>query len=126
MTRISGALIALMLAATLPVPAMAANPVPTRPGKCVATSIKELGPRLQGMPGTGSGIVYGNGIYGVSYDQIPEVDHSKIGDKVELCLVSLPENCPKGDDRGKIYAAFNLRSHEYWELPDAEHSCGGA
>jgi len=23
-------------------------------------------------------------------------------------------------------AAFNLRTNEFWELPDAEHMCGGA
>jgi hypothetical protein len=48
------------------------------------------------------------------------------GDKVKLCLVSLPEDCPPGDDRGKIYRATNLRTGESWEAPDSQHSCGGA
>jgi hypothetical protein len=41
-------------------------------------------------------------------------------------LVSIPKGCPKGDHRGKIYKATNLRTHGQWTLPDAEHSCGGA
>ena len=39
---------------------------------------------------------------------------------------SVPENCPPGDDRGKIYKATNLRTNESWEAPDSQHSCGGA
>lgn len=126
MTRISGLLVAALMAASLPLPAMAADKVPTKPGRCVATSIKEITSRLEGMADSGSAIIYANGIYGVSYEMVPEIEHSKVGDKIELCLVSLPENCPKGDDRGKIYAAFNLRTQAFWELPDAEHMCGGA
>ena len=126
MTRISGVLIALALVAGLPLPALAADKAPTKPGHCVATSIKEITSRLEGMADSGSAIVYANGIYGVSYDMIPEIEHSKVGDKVELCLVSLPQDCPKGDDRGKIYAALNFRTESNWELPDAEHMCGGA
>lgn len=126
MTRIPAVLAALMLLGTMPVPALAADRVPTKPGRCVATSIKEITSRLEGAPDSGSAIIYANGIYGVSYDMIPEITKSKVGDKVELCLVSLPEDCPKGDDRGKIYAAFNFRNQSYWELPDAEHMCGGA
>jgi hypothetical protein len=126
MTRISAVLAGLMLLATVPLPALAADKVPTRPGHCVPTSIKEITSRLEGAPDSGSAIVYANGIYGVSYDMIPEIGHAKVGDKVTLCLVSLPQDCPKGDERGKIYAAFNLRTEEFWELPDAEHMCGGA
>jgi hypothetical protein len=49
-----------------------------------------------------------------------------VGDKVELCLVALPEDCPPGDDRGKLYAATNERTGESWEMLDAVHMCGGA
>jgi hypothetical protein len=45
---------------------------------------------------------------------------------VRMCLVSLPQDCPKGDERGKIYRTRNLRTKKSWKLPDAEHSCGGA
>jgi hypothetical protein len=49
-----------------------------------------------------------------------------MGDRVRMCFVSTPLNCPKGDDRGKIYNSTNLRTHKNWRLPDSEHSCGGA
>jgi hypothetical protein len=45
---------------------------------------------------------------------------------VLLCLVSIPKNCPAGDERGKIYSATNLNTTAYWLLPDAQHGCGGA
>jgi hypothetical protein len=126
MTRISGVLVGLLLLASVPLPAAAADKAPTKPGQCVATSIKEITSRLEGAPDSGSAIVYADGIYGVSYDMIAQITHSKVGDKVTLCLASLPQDCPKGDERGKVYAAFNLRTQEFWELPDAEHMCGGA
>jgi hypothetical protein len=45
---------------------------------------------------------------------------------VRICLVSLPQNCPPGDTRGRIYKTTNLRTRQSWTLPDSEHSCGGA
>lgn len=96
--------------------------------QCVTTRIKQLGSRLEGQPESQSGseVIYANGIFGVSYELVPALQHSRVGDPVRLCLISLPEDCPKGDDRGKIYAAKNLRTGARWELPDAEHMCGGA
>ena len=86
-------------------------------GKFVAGDPKEVG----------SAIEYANGVYGVSYDYVPAISaRSRVGDPVRLCLISKYVNCPKGDDRGKTYAAVNLRTGEKWALPDAEHVCGGA
>ena len=86
-------------------------------GKFVPDSPKEVG----------TAINYANGIYGVSYDYIPAISaRSRVGDPIRLCLVSQYVNCPKGDDRGKFYSAVNLRTHETWVLPNAEHICGGA
>jgi len=113
------------IAMALQAPAMAAS-VPRKLDTCVATTIKEIGTRLEGVADSGSAVVYGNGIYGVSYDEIASIKHAKVGDKVELCLVSIPGDCPAGDTRGKAYAAVDLRTQEYWELLDAEHMCGGA
>ena len=96
------------------------------------TRVKEVTNRLvdgttnRPIPGSGSAIVYKNGGYQVSYDQIRAVDRSRRGDKVRLCLVSIPKHCPPGDNRGKIYRATNLRTHGVWTLPDSEHRCGGA
>jgi len=99
---------------------------PKKVGDCVQTQIASLGSRLEGAPGSGSAIGYANGVVGVSYDIVEAVRRSRIGDKVTLCLVSVPEGCPKGDARGKIYSAVNARTGQGWSLPDAEHMCGGA
>jgi hypothetical protein len=102
-----------------------ADALPTEVGECSETTIEDIGYRL-GDPDTGSAISYANGGSQVSYDTIPEIHRSRVGDPVKLCLVSLPEDCPPGDDRGKVYSASNLRTGESWEAPDSQHSCGGA
>jgi hypothetical protein len=102
-----------------------AGPLPAVIGACSETTIQDIGYRL-GTPDSGSAISYANGGVGVSYDAIPAIHNSQIGDPVSLCLVFVPDDCPPGDDRGKIYRATNLRTGESWELPDSAHSCGGA
>ena len=94
--------------------------------QCVKTRINELGSRLENMPDSGSAVRYENGIYGVSYDMVPAVRASRVGDPVIVCLVAIPRGCPKDDDRGRRYSARNLRTGGKWTLPDAEHMCGGA
>lgn len=94
--------------------------------QCVKTRISELGSRLENMPDSGSAVTYENGLYGVSYELVPAVRASRIGDPVIVCLVSIPRGCPKDDNRGKRYSAQNLRTGGKWTLPDAEHMCGGA
>jgi hypothetical protein len=113
------------LATVAPVQDGNADPLPTKIGACSTTTITDIGYRLD-TADSGSAIVYANGGGQVSYDTIPEIHRSRIGDAVKLCLVSLPEDCPPGDDRGKIYSATNLRTGEAWEAPDSQHSCGGA
>jgi hypothetical protein len=71
-------------------------------------------------------VEFANGLYQVSYDQVTAINQSRRGDPVFVCLMSLPQHCPPGDDRGKLYTATNLRSEESWTLPDSEHGCGGA
>jgi hypothetical protein len=100
-------------------------------GECVTTTVKLIGYRLStaggnAVSGSGSSITYTNGISQVSYEQLPGIDTSEIGDKVKLCLVSLPKNCPPGDSRGKFYSANNLRTNLSWTAYDSEHLCGGA
>ena len=108
--------------------------LPTRLGQCVVTSITELRDRFGGKltfispedgfdPGTA--IRYANGGYQVSYYKETVIVRSKIGDKVKMCLVEIPKNCPPGDDRGRVYNTKNLRTGEAWSLPDAQHECGG-
>ena len=121
----------LSLAGALALPAAAAG-LPTKVGQCVDTTIKGVGNRLEDgatnkpMPGSGSAISFANGGYQVSYEQVPAVDSSRPGDPVRMCLASIPQGCPPGDDRGREYKTTNLRTHRSWNLPDAEHSCGGA
>ncbi len=108
------------------------NSIPMIIGECVKTTILRIETRLidastgQEIQGSGSAIEYGNGIYGVSYETVVEIENSKVGDQVNLCLVSIPEDCPPGDDRGKVYKAVNLQTGESWSIPDSEHFCGGA
>ena len=128
-----------LLAAFLLPPALpaAASPLPRRVGACSRTTVKEILYRLGStdangvvipVPGSGSAIAYTNGGYQVSYDMVPAIHRSREGDSVELCLTSVPDcrQAPRGDLRGRIYRARNLRTSESWTLPDSQHSCGGA
>ena len=108
------------------VDAAAAAGLPQRVGQCVETRVKEIANRLENSPGSGSAISFVNGGYQVSYDQVPEVDRSRVGDRVRMCLVSIPQDCPPGDKRGREYRTTNKRTGLSWTLPDAQHVCGGA
>ena len=100
--------------------------LPQRVGECSDTTVQWIGTRLEGIPDSGSAIEYANGGTQVSYEMIPGIEQSQVGDSVRLCLESIPADCPPGDDRGRIYRAANLRTHQSWRAMDSEHSCGGA
>ncbi len=100
--------------------------LPTTPGDCSLTTISQIGTRLDNTPGSGSEVGETNGAGQVSYDTIAAIDRSRVGDAALVCLVSLPQNCPAGDDRGKVYAVGNLRTLGGWSQSDSEHDCGGA
>jgi hypothetical protein len=97
-----------------------------RVGDCVNTKIKEIGTRLMNTSGSGSAIVFENGGFQVSYDTVPAIEKSRVGDPVRMCLESIPQNCPIGDDRGRVYHVTNLRTYQSWSRADASHMCGGA
>ncbi len=105
---------------------------PAKVGQCVSTQIAKIGTRLvdgitgESFPDSGSQIEYMNGVSQVSYETIPEIERSHINDPITLCLISLPQNCPPGDNRGKQYSAKNMRTGETWTLSDSQHGCGGA
>jgi hypothetical protein len=103
-----------------------AEPLPVKVGQCTNTMIKDIGSRLENMPDSGDAVSYANGGSQVSYDTIKGLKGSRPGDPVRLCLKSLPQDCPPGDERGKNYRATNLRIHSSWEAFDSEHMCGGA
>jgi len=121
-------ILAVTIAAALGavMPAAFADPLPTQVGQCTQTTIARIEYRLQGMPQSGSAVSFANRGYQVSYDTVPAIVHSRAGDPVRMCLVKVPRGCPPGDSRGREYTTTNLRTHESWTLPDAEHSCGGA
>jgi hypothetical protein len=128
MTRFLAAVTALALAvpALAQVPSYTEGPVPKKVGQCVATRISALSSRIENVPDSGSGVSHVNGLWQVSCDIIPGLVTARVGDSVKICLKSIPEDCPKGGDRGKIYSATDLRTKKSWEAPDAQHSCGGA
>jgi hypothetical protein len=105
---------------------VAASAAPTNVGDCNETTVALVGPRLEGVPDSGSAIQYANGLGQVSYDIVPGIANSQVGDTVNVCLVSAPENCPPGDNRGRVYSATNARTGETWSAPDSQHMCGGA
>jgi hypothetical protein len=121
--------LASALTFTMPV---LANGLPRHVGQCRLTKVKEIEARLmdgvtdQPILGSGSVIEFANGGYQVSYQLEKAVDRSRSGDRVKMCLVSIPKGCPPGDDRGRMYRTTNLRTHGSWTLPDSEHMCGGA
>lgn len=100
--------------------------LPRYVGACSLTTVTQVTTRLDGIAGSGSDVREANGAAEVSYDQIPASDASRRGDPALVCLVSLPSNCPPGDDRGKTYAVADLRTLGAWSAPDSEHMCGGA
>nr|WP_318655115.1 hypothetical protein [Methylocapsa sp. RX1] len=85
-------------------------------GDCAITTIIGISARLAGTSAydTGSVVVYANGVSGVSYEYVPTLHASRIGDEVKLCLVSILKNCPMSDDRGHEYQATNLRTGKHW------------
>lgn len=108
--------------------------IPTRVAQCTVTKIvaittrfgEELKPPANDMDSSGSAVGYANEGRQISYSYIAPLAKSRIGDEVLVCLVSIPKDCPPGDDRGKVYSATNLRTKGSWLLPDAQHMCGGA
>lgn len=113
-----------------------------RPGDCVDTKIVGKHTRFEGaVPGKNGGEVfvalanqvnlYLTAIPQLSPDSNPDAYMARtkdfaIGDRVRLCLVSLPEDCPPGDDRGKIYSVTNSKNQLSFTGVDAWHRCGGA
>ncbi|HEY0311713.1 MAG TPA: lysozyme inhibitor LprI family protein [Allosphingosinicella sp.] len=100
-----------------------------RVGQCETTRIQSIGPRLQrteGDPPSGTSVTLTDGVSVVSYDRIAAIISSHVGDPALVCLMSVPQGCPPGDARGRVYRVTNLRTRRQWQLPDAEHECGGA
>ncbi len=78
------------------------------------------------VPGSGVTLIFKNGLMLVGYDTPLPVESQKPGDRVKVCLVEVPANCPPGDTRGKVYRVLDPRLGQSYTLPDAMHTCGGA
>lgn len=102
--------------------------LPTIIGQCSRTTIDDIGGRLMSDSNFSSGtsVSFSNGGYQVSYESESAIISSHVGDPVTMCLESIPENCPPGDERGKIYKTTNDRTGLSWTLADSQHGCGGA
>jgi len=108
--------------------------LPKRVGQCTITKIASIStrfgqvlkPPLEKFDSSGSQVEYANRGLQVSYDYVPALHDSRIGDAVLVCLISLPKDCPPGDERGKFYSGTNLRTKGSWTMPDSQHMCGGA
>ena len=113
-----------------PFSAEAAN-LPNRVGECVETKIEQITDRFGESLSKddyirGAAVKFRNNGRQISYDKESAIARSKTGDRVKMCLVEIPKDCPRGDHRGRIYKTVNLRTGETWTLPDSQHSCGGA
>jgi len=129
----TAAALALILAASNVAEAQRGPRAPVlRLGTCARTTIAEVTQRLQDgetgrvIPDSGSAVTFANGLSQVSYDQVAPLNQSRRGDPVFVCLIALPQDCPPGDERGKVYTTTNLRTQDSWTLPDSAHGCGGA
>lgn len=129
------ALVTKLVATKAAQPGAAAHEDSTKPpqklAQCVRTRIKDATTRF-GNPlpdthaDTGISIGYENGGYIYSYDRGSNFDGIARGQPVVLCLMSIPRDCPAGDDRGRIYYTLDLATRQSWVSGDSEHGCGGA
>ena len=105
--------------------------LPAKMGECVITRIDAVYPRAgDGSPvkpedfDGGTSLDFTNGGHQVSYKREEAVIASRPGDRVTLCLVSVPHRCPPGVEDGRGYFTTNHRTHKSWAMFDSQHECG--
>ncbi len=88
--------------------------LPKTVGACGRTFFVVISDRFGGDPkapdAAGTATLLGNGSYLVTYGSDATLIASRPGDPVLECLVSIPEDCPLGDERGREYDVTNLRT----------------
>jgi hypothetical protein len=107
--------------------------LPGKVGECADTTItsitdrygEDLSPRAKKGADPGTIVRFSNSGVQVSLRRENSIVHSQIFDKVNMCLVEIPKECPK-DIRGRIYKTTNLRTKESWNLANDIKNCGGA
>jgi hypothetical protein len=109
--------------------------LPGKVGECADTTITSITDRFGAdltPPGSKKGadkgtiVRFSNSGVQVSLEKEKTIGRSQVFDKVNMCLVSIPKDCPAGDVRGRVYKTTNLRTGESWNLANDVRSCGGA
>jgi hypothetical protein len=107
--------------------------MPGKVGECADTTItsitdrygEDLAPRPKNGADPGTIVRFSNSGAQVSMHRENSVVHSQVFDKVNMCLVQVPADCPN-DIRGRVYRTTNLRTKESWSLANDVKSCGGS
>jgi hypothetical protein len=107
--------------------------LPGKVGDCAETTItsitdrygEDLAPRAKKGTDPGTIVRFSNSGVQVSMSRENSIAHSQVFDKVNMCLVEVPKNCPD-DIHGRVYRTTNLRTKESWSLANDVRSCGGA
>lgn len=107
--------------------------LPAKVGECADTTITSITDRFGAdlMPagskkGSDAGTIVRFSNSGVQVSLVKEqaIARSQIFDKVNMCLVEIPKDCPAGDIRGRVYKTTNLRTKESWSLANDVRGCG--
>jgi hypothetical protein len=107
--------------------------MPRKVGECFETTITSITDRYgedipvrpkKGQPDPGTIVRFSNSGVQVSLRRESSIVKSQVFDKVNLCLVEVPKECP-GDLRGRVYKTTNLRTKETWSLANDIKNCGG-
>lgn len=106
--------------------------VPGKVGECAETTItsitdrygEDLAPRPRKGTDPGTIIRFSNSGAQVSMRREDAIVRSQVFDKVNMCLVEIPKECPN-EIRGRVYKTTNLRTKESWSLANDVRSCGG-
>ncbi|MCA9201196.1 MAG: hypothetical protein KDA87_26830, partial [Planctomycetales bacterium] len=99
-------------------------------GECVITRIQEITTRF-GEPvdysneAAGTAISFENGSFQISYRR-EEFYGIEPGHRTVICLMTIPRDCPDGDERGREFYTLDLDINRQWIVSDSQHSCGGA
>jgi hypothetical protein len=107
--------------------------LPGKVGECADTTITSITDRFgadltppDSKKGADKGTIvrFSNSGVQVSSEKERAIARSQIFDKVNMCLVAVPKDCPAGDIRGRVYKTTNLRTGESWNLPNDVRGCG--
>ena len=87
------------------------------------TSFADQTPPTKERINPGTIVRFSNSGVQVSLKRENSIVKSQVFDKVNMCLVEVPKECPK-DLRGRVYRTMNLRTKETWSLANDIKSCG--